>query len=156
MQKYKVYLNNELKVIIDNWEDLCSKYVVINAAGGVVYNSKNQVLMIFRNKRWDLPKGKFEVDETIKDCALREVEEETGVRNLRIVSKFENTYHIYEKNKKKILKRTYWFKMITCSTNQLIPQVEEGITKAEWVCEKDIVKKLENAYENIKQLFLDE
>ena len=61
MQKYKVYINKELKIITDNWDDFCAKYILIQAAGGLVYNSKNQLLMIFRNGKWDLPKGKLEV-----------------------------------------------------------------------------------------------
>jgi len=156
MQKYKVYINKERKIITDNWEDFCSNYTLINAAGGAVYNSKNQLLMIFRNSKWDLPKGKLEVGETIQECAIREVEEECGVSNLHIVSELPKTYHAYEMNAKAILKRTYWFKMNTSYSNELIPQIKEGITKVEWVNEKDILKKLENTYGNIKELFLDE
>ena len=76
MQKYKVYTNRECKIITDNWEAFCSKHTLIEAAGGLVYNIENQLLMIFRNNKWDLPKGKLEVGENIQECAIREVEEE--------------------------------------------------------------------------------
>ena len=156
MQKYKVYINKEPKIIVDNWDDFCSRFKLINAAGGVVYNHDNQVLMIFRNGKWDLPKGKLEVGEHIRECGIREVEEECGVSNLEIVSELETTYHTYELNGEPILQRTYWFKMCTDFNNELIPQINEGITKVEWVSQEDIVKKLENSYDNIKDLLIND
>ena len=153
MQKYKVYINNSLKIITDNWEEFCAGYKIIESAGGLVYNNKNQLLMIFRNGKWDLPKGKREVDENIKACAIREVEEECGVDNLKIISELQSTYHTYKLNGKAILKRTFWFKMNTTYSGELIPQKEEGITKVEWINEADIVLKLKNTFGNIKELF---
>ncbi len=61
---------------------LFKKMKVITAAGGMVVNPKKEILFIYRNRRWDLPKGKTEKNEGIETCAIREVEEETGVRNL--------------------------------------------------------------------------
>ena len=80
--------------------------------------------MIFRNSKWDLPKGKLEVGENIQECAIREVEEECGISNLEIVSELSSTYHTYEMNGKAILKRTYWFKMNTNYDNKLLPQIK--------------------------------
>ena len=153
MQKYKVYINNSPKIITDNWEEFCSDYSIIEAAGGVVYNDKNQLLMIFRNEKWDLPKGKLEVDENIKECAVREVEEECGVDNLKIISELLSTYHTYKLNGKAILKRTFWFKMLTNYNQELVPQAKEGIIKVEWVNKEDIPYRLNNTYGNIKELF---
>ena len=96
MQKYKVYINNKLKIITDNWESFCAGYKLIEAAGGLVYNDKNQILMIFRNGKWDLPKGKLEVGENIEQCAIREVEEECGVSGLTITQQLQKTYHKWE------------------------------------------------------------
>jgi 8-oxo-dGTP pyrophosphatase MutT (NUDIX family) len=152
MQKYKVYINRDLKIISDNWDVFCSKYILIEAAGGVVQNISKQTLMIFRNGKWDLPKGKLEFDENSQECAIREIEEECGVNNLQIVSELQTTYHIYEEKGKSILKRTFWFRMKTNYINKLIPQINEGITKAEWVNKQDIAKRLENSYPNIKDL----
>ena len=154
-QKYKVYINNEPKTITDNWKSFCADYSLIEAAGGLVYNSDNQLLMIFRNGKWDLPKGKLEVGENIKECAIREVEEECGVLGLSIAKPLQDTYHTYEINEQKILKRTYWFEMSTRFKGELIPQNEEGITKVVWVDEQNIAEKLDNSFGNIKELLQD-
>ena len=130
--------------------------MLIEAAGGLVYNLDNQLLMIFRNGKWDLPKGKLEPGENIRQCAIREVEEECGVKNLTISKKITDTYHTYELKGNPILKRTYWYMMNSDFDGKLVAQIEEGITKVEWVNEEDIAKKLENSYGNIKELFLNE
>ena len=112
--------------------------------------------MIFRNGKWDLPKGKMEIDEDIKTCAIREVEEECSIKGLQITQKLIDTYHTYELMGEKILKRTFWFKMRTNFNGILKPQTEEKITEACWVNEKDIAEKLNNSFENIKQLLNNE
>jgi len=155
-QKYKVYINNKPKIITDNLESFCSAYKLIKAAGGVAYNNQNQILMIFRNGKWDLPKGKLEIDEDIKTCAIREVEEECGIIGLQITQKLIDTYHTYELKGEKILKRTFWFKMKTNFNGSLKPQTEEGITEVCWVNKEDISKRLNNSFENIKQLLNNE
>ena len=156
MQKYKVYINNNLKIITENWESFCADYKLIEAAGGLVYNDTNQLLMIFRNGKWDLPKGKLEVGENIEQCAIREVEEECGISELKIMQKLKETYHTYEINGGKILKCTYWFTMRSSFKGNLVPQTKEGITNVEWVNKEGITKKLEDSYGNIKELFLNE
>jgi len=156
MQKYKVYINNSLEIITENWGNFCAGYKLIKAGGGLVYNDKNQLLMIFRNGKWDLPKGKLEIGEDIEQCAIREVEEECGVSGLIITQQLQETYHTYEINGQKILKRTYWFEMQSSFKGNLVPQTKEGITAVVWVNEEGIAKKLEDSYGNIKELFLNE
>jgi len=151
-QKYKVFINNKPKVIVDNWKEFCSKFTLIKAAGGLVFNHENELLMIFRNGKWDLPKGKLEKEESVEKCAIREVKEECGIDDLQIIKQLIDTYHTYELNDLKILKRTYWFKMRTAYNGQLAPQIQEGITKANWVKRNEIAEKLENSYGNIVQL----
>ena len=153
MQKYKVYINNTTKVVIDNLETFCSDYLLIEAAGGLVYNSKNEVLMIFRNGKWDLPKGKMEDFEMIENCAIREIEEECGVTGIIIVKKLLDTYHTYNINEIDILKKTYWYKMKTSYSEKLSPQIEEGITKVEWVKSKNLQSRLRDTYPNIIDVF---
>ena len=109
--------------------------------------------MIFRNGKWDLPKGKLEVGENIEQCAMREVEEECGISGLTITQQLQETYHTYEINGQKILKCTYWFKMKSSFKGNLTPQNKEGITVAVWVDEQDIAEKLENSFGNIIELF---
>ena len=154
MQKYKVYLNNKYKIISNDWENFCANYKLIYAAGGVVKNSKNQILMIFKNGKWDLPKGKIENGEKIIDCALREVHEECGVSKLQIINQLQNTYHIYKINNHEVLKCTYWFSMFTNYNKKLFPQINEGITNCEWIGEERISEILEKSHANIKDFLV--
>ncbi len=140
-------------MITDNWKIFCSNYKLIKAAGGVVYNHNNQLLMILRNGKWDLPKGKIEKGESIKACAMREVEEESGVRGLQITQRLIDTYHTYQLNGEKILKHTYWFKMKTNFNGILNPQTEEAITQVCWVNEDEIINKLNNSFKNLSDIF---
>jgi len=149
-QKYKVYINNTRKIIEENWKDFCSKFIMIEAAGGLVFNKDGDILMIFRNGKWDLPKGKLEIGESVEECAIREVEEECGIYGLDITEKIIETYHTYSLKGEEILKRTYWYKMNSNFDGELIPQTREGITKVCWVKKYDISEKIKNSYGNIK------
>jgi len=122
------------------------------AGGGKVYNSKGEILFIFRNDKWDLPKGKTEKNESIEETSIREVEEETGVQGLEIVKPLNTTYHIFKRNGKHKIKVTYWFEMKTMFEGKLHPQENEGITKVEWLSPEASQKALENSYANIKLL----
>ena len=108
--------------------------------------------MIFRNGKWDLPKGKKEKGEETESCAKREVQEECGVRNLEITEKLMDTYHIYTHKGKKVLKRNFWYKMKTDFEGELIPQKKEGIRQVVWVKEEKIKEKIKNSYGNINEL----
>lgn len=153
MQNYKVFTNNKFKTISKNdWDDFVSNYLLIEAAGGLVYNQHNQLLMIFRNTRWDLPKGKIKKNERPEKAALREIEEECGVRDLIIKNKLIDTYHTYILHEKHILKKTYWYKINTNYNSNLIPQLNEGITKVCWVNPNEIKDKLRNSFGTIIQL----
>ena len=122
------------------------------AGGGKVYNAKNQILFIYRNSKWDLPKGKTERRETIEETAIREVEEETGVKNLTITKNLPTTYHIFKRNGKHKIKITHWFEMSTDFSGKLYPQEKEGITKVKWLDDEALKNALENSYANIKLL----
>ncbi|WP_309608138.1 NUDIX domain-containing protein [Flavobacterium sp.] len=135
---------------------LKAKIPVSKAGGGLVYNKKNEVLFIFRNGKWDLPKGGTEKGEEIEDTAIREVEEETGVNNLVIADKLQKTYHIFKRNGIYKLKITHWFEMRTSFEGTPIGQLEEGIEKVAWLNPEQIKEALKNSYENIKLLFLEE
>ena len=122
------------------------------AGGGKVLNENGEVLFIYRNNKWDLPKGKAERNETIDKTAIREVEEETGVKGLKITKPLEMTYHIFKRNGRYRIKVTYWFEMKTNYNGQLTPQEKEGITKVEWLNKKQMKVALANSYANIKLL----
>ena len=134
------------------WEIFIKKFPIIDAAGGLVERSDNKFLFIYRNNRWDLPKGGVEKKELIIEAAQREVKEETGLADLIVINKIGETYHIFKKGKNFRLKRTYWFKMKSDYQGELFPQEEEGIISAEWINKKRIPEIFKNAYENIKEI----
>ncbi|MCL6294270.1 NUDIX hydrolase [Jejuia spongiicola] len=122
------------------------------AGGGKVYNDDGDILFIYRNDKWDLPKGKTEGNETIERTAIREVTEETGVGGLKITKPLETTYHIFKRNGRYKIKITYWFEMKTSFKGKLYPQENEGISKVEWLNKEQTKKALKNSYANIKAL----
>lgn len=122
---------------------------LIVAAGGVVSNNNNEILLIKRFGRWDLPKGKVEPNESISNAALREVTEETGVKNITLGEQIATTYHTYSIHGKQTLKSTHWFKMYTQTNNVLIPQTEEGIEQVKWVNRSDIYVYLAGSYSSL-------
>ncbi|UUC44033.1 NUDIX hydrolase [Flavobacterium cerinum] len=132
---------------------LKAKIPVVKAGGGLVYNKKGEVLFIFRNGKWDLPKGGIEKREEIEETAIREVEEETGVTGLKIVQKLQKTYHVFKRNGRYKLKVTHWFEMKTNFEGITQGQIEEGIEKVAWLKPDEVKEALKNSYENIKLLF---
>ncbi|MDX5584586.1 MAG: NUDIX domain-containing protein [Aureibaculum sp.] len=150
---------NDLYLYDDNiqllFEKFRNSFRVIEAAGGIVKNSKDELLFIFRNGLWDLPKGKIEKNESIKEAALREVEEECGIKQLKLDKLIDRTYHIYKINDLHILKITHWFLMHSDFQGEFFPQLEEGITRVQWVSRKNLTKVLVNTFANIKLLCLN-
>lgn len=135
---------------------LREKIKVVEAAGGLVRNSKRETLFIRRNKKWDLPKGKIEKGETYREAAIREVMEETGIENLEIQDFLMTTYHIFNRNDKFRLKVTYWYEMLSDYEGELTPESAEGIKKVRWKDFDKSKKALQDSYENIKLLFSEE
>ena len=135
------------------WMHFLRHFSIVEAAGGLVRHQDGRFLFIYRNDKWDLPKGRIEKNEPIRIAAVREVEEETGVDGLEIMKPLIETFHVFNRNGKYKLKKTFWFEMKTASTVTLTPQLNEGIEQAVWVLEKEIPQKFENAYENIKQVY---
>lgn len=131
------------------WDSFKSHFDYLEAAGGLVLNPKNEILFIHRLGKWDLPKGKIEKGETTEIAALREVEEECGIKNLKLGDFLIATYHIYYLNGFK-LKTTYWHKMYSSEKEILVPQIEEGIDLVRWKSKEEIKKVLPSTYENIK------
>ncbi|MDZ4681496.1 MAG: NUDIX domain-containing protein [Saprospiraceae bacterium] len=113
--------------------DFFSLFKLIEAAGGLVLNPAGEILFIYRRGFWDLPKGKIDEGESPSEAAVREVHEETGIKQLNLGAELKITYHTYrEKDGRRILKRTYWYRMKT-ETLELHPQAEEDIEEAIWM-----------------------
>lgn len=134
------------------WNAFCNGYTLIQAAGGLVKNEKNEYLLIFRNGRWDLPKGKLEVNEKLEDAALREVEEECGLANLTLGAKLQTTFHTYEMKGVKVLKDSHWYNMGYTGSATLKPQTDEGIEKVEWMNLEQIKEVRTNTYGSIDDI----
>ena len=141
--------SNEFEFILNMFK---KKYPEIIAAGGKVINNKSEILFIYRNKKWDLPKGKAEKNEIISETALREVEEETGIKNLSIIKPLDKTYHIFKRGGKNYLKSTYWFEMQSDFIGKFKPQKKEGITRVEWIGIENLSSILAKSYANIRLL----
>jgi len=141
----------ELNKLFNDFKSYFDKY--IEAAGGLVRNKDNKLLVIHRFGIQDLPKGKTEKNENPETTALREVEEECGIHNLKITGKAKPSFHIYIHKNKKILKKTHWFYMKYEDNEILKPQFEEDIKKVEWCNEKKLSEFQKLTYENLKKYF---
>ena len=126
-------------------------YTIIKAAGGLVLN-EGEVLMMWRLKKWDLPKGKLEKGEKPKQAAIREVQEECNVK-VKSGKKICHTWHTYKKNGKRILKKTYWFRMYCVDDTEMKPQIEEHIEEIRWMNEVELKESLYNSYASIRDVF---
>lgn len=124
----------------------------VEAAGGVVCNERDELLMIELRGRWDLPKGHVEVGETSAQAALREVEEETGIRAAICDQEpLHVTYHAYDTYGRWELKRTSWWRMQSLG-GELRPQLSEGITAARWCNKTEVSACCECSYNTIKEV----
>jgi|SRR6478672_10727692 len=124
-------------------------FKLVKAAGGVVKNKAGEILLILRKGKWDLPKGKLDDNESLSECAIREVKEETGLTRVEGRKEISITYHTYVEFGKHILKETHWYMMKGVATENLIPQIEEGITDIRWVKKDEIENYLHNTYPTI-------
>jgi len=125
------------------------KFTLVQAAGGLVRNENEETLLIFRRGKWDLPKGKLDEGERLEDCAIREVEEETGLKKVKLAAPLLITYHTYHEGTRFILKESHWYTMKTKSGQQLIPQTEEDIQEIKWVADKELKACLKNTFPSI-------
>ena len=150
-----VYFERERITVDDaDFKEFCSHFQEVPAGGGLVRNREGKYLLIYRHDLWDLPKGKQEPDESIETCALREVEEETGLHGLQLGGLICITHHTYQLFGQKILKHTYWYAMTDESEESLIPQQEEDISRAEWVEKELLPEYLEGTYPSIVEVFV--
>jgi len=128
------------------------QFKYIQAAGGAVFNTKNELMLIFRKGKWDLPKGKLDKGETMEECALREVQEETGLTGLKLAKYLTTTYHTYTEFGKHFIKESNWYKMKYAGNETPVPQTEEGITEIKWVPLPGLEKYKKNTYETILEV----
>ena len=124
-------------------------YITVDAAGGLVINEKGEGLFIYKRGKWDLPKGKLESDETIKEAAIREVEEETSVSKVKIVKHLCQTKHTYRtKSGKRAIKRSQWY-LMKAPNQKVSPQAEEDIEEVKWIKPASFETNQANLYTNL-------
>lgn len=125
--------------------------IAVTAAGGVIYREGKKgpdVLLIYRNGVWDLPKGKLEKGESVEECARREVAEEVGIPLPQIEKELIQTVHTYRRSGKEYKKTTHWFKMRTAVQENFTPEKREGIEQVGWVPLEQAKNKV--GYSNLK------
>jgi 8-oxo-dGTP pyrophosphatase MutT (NUDIX family) len=135
------------------WYDFKSHFKYIEAAGGKVINRNNNVLIIHRFGKPDLPKGKIEQGELPEQAAIREVIEECGISEVKIVEELNPSYHIYLIEEQRVLKKTFWYLMKYNGNEVLKPQTNEGISKAEWCNNQILSEYQELTYDSLKTYF---
>lgn len=149
---YKVFINDKPLIITNKlWDEFLKNHTLIEAAGGVVRNKNGEFLIIYRRGKWDLPKGKAELMESMQHTALREVKEECGIVGLSIKNLLAITWHTYREKKKNVLKKTHWFLMETSETT-LTPQTEEDIEKALWVKPEKFRELMRQSYASLQDM----
>ena len=149
-----IYHNNQPVVINSeqDWTLFVEKFKIIHAAGGIVNNENDDILMIFRYGCWDFPKGKVEEGEDWETAAVREVEEETGLHDIILQNPLPNTYHTYVLHDTPILKITHWYAM-QAPQQSLTPQTEEDISQAVWVPREEVAERLSDSYLSLRGLW---
>ncbi len=147
----RVYIPTE--DVEDTYHRICSEFLEVNAAGGLVSNKRGDFLLIRRNGMWDLPKGHQDPGEDITTTALREVREETGIDQLESRGLICITDHCYRRNDIWHLKHTWWYDMLYTDPTDLTPQTEEDISKAAWVAKSSLPPYLLNTYPSILEVF---
>jgi 8-oxo-dGTP pyrophosphatase MutT (NUDIX family) len=143
-------LSNDAKAYL---KKVIKNNTLIEAAGGVVANAKGQFLFIYRNGKWDLPKGKLERREGKKIGALREVEEECGIK-VSASKRICKTYHTYTVKGEVVIKKTYWYNMTYTGAGKLKPQKEEGITQVRWFKREQAGTIIKNTFPSIMDVLM--
>lgn len=141
-----VFIHPDLKALK---KAFFKKFTFIQAAGGIVQNENGELLLIFRRGKWDLPKGKLDKGESLEDCSVREVEEETGLKQVKLVEPLLITYHTYHEGTKFILKESHWYSMKVSGQQELVPQTEEDILETKWVAADALEPYLKNTFPSV-------
>jgi 8-oxo-dGTP pyrophosphatase MutT (NUDIX family) len=151
----KLPANKKLYVLCDHVKEdmdrLFESYDKVMAAGGIV-KRKKRLLFIKRNGFWDIPKGKLDEGETPEDGAMREIEEECGIKDLELIYPIIETYHTYEYKGKPTLKRTFWYAFDYQGTKEVQGQLEEGITEVRWFKKSELTKIRKNTFRSILEV----
>jgi 8-oxo-dGTP pyrophosphatase MutT (NUDIX family) len=147
----RVYTTSDVDKLRINY--LADKPSIV-AAGGMVFNPNGDLLMMIRKGMWDMPKGKLDEGESIENCAIREVTEETGLSSISIVEKLSISYHTYFYNDQLVVKPSHWFKMNFTGIEIPKPQIEEDISEIRWVKKDEARKLLDSMFPSIQEMII--
>lgn len=132
------------------WGVYKKQFIYLEAAGGLVFNQDNNLLVIFRRGSWDLPKGKVDPGETLQETAMREVMEETGILT-KILADLPPTYHTYPYRDSIALKKSVWYEM-QWTEGQIKLQAEEDIEDHAWIAPQQFLEKYHPIYPSIREV----
>jgi 8-oxo-dGTP pyrophosphatase MutT (NUDIX family) len=138
-----IYLHNNIEELK---KAFWKKFMLIKAAGGLVMNEEGELLFIFRRNKWDLPKGKLDEGETLEACAVREIQEETGLQEVQLKKHLVTTWHTYDESGHHMLKETAWYLLSAPKKQALTPQTIEQITQIEWAKPDNLQKYISNTF----------
>ena len=130
------------------------RFQIIRAAGGLVENEHGEILFMYRRGFWDLPKGKIDEGESVETCAIREIQEETGLQELQLINPLCTTYHTYEFRGDEILKESYWFLVRGHASEKLVPQTEEDIQEVKWADRQQVRELMKATYPSIRTVLV--
>lgn len=158
------FIRNQVSIITDNqavliecahvedeFNRIFQNYDRAVTAGGVVSNG-NDLLLIYKEGFWDLPKGFVDEDETLEACAYREIAEECGISGHVLTRKLIETMHTYVFQGRPILKKSHWFLFDYTGTSITSPQHEEGIIEAKWIAKNEVSWLFANCYGSIRDV----
>lgn len=153
MQQEKVHAGVFLHADLEELKKaFYKKFTIMLAGGGLVSNDAGEYLLILRRGKWDLPKGKLDEGETIEECAVREVQEETGLQQVNITAPLLITYHTYHEGTKFVLKESHWYDMRAAGKQPTIPQTEEDIQQIVWAPVQELGSYTGNTFPSIKDV----
>ncbi|RYY44360.1 MAG: NUDIX domain-containing protein [Chitinophagaceae bacterium] len=143
---YGVFKHSNIHELLDAFK---AQLEVIQAAGGLVYTDAGDLLLIHRLGHWDLPKGKLDEGESLEECAIREISEETGAEKLTLEKPLHVSYHTYQQDGRKILKESHWYLVRAAEKTPLTPQTAENIAQCIWVPIGEIQPYIDGSYASV-------
>lgn len=125
----------------------------VKSAGAVVFRRENEeifyLLLHYRARHWDLPKGNIESGEKIRETARREIEEETGIKDLKFIKGFkeriEYSFKSFPKKSKrrpegKDIFKTVVFLLAETGTKEI--KISREHTGYKWLCYEKALRQL--------------
>lgn len=150
-----VYSIKDLFLIHDDPEtlfnDFLSLFDITKSVGGLITNDYDEVLLVKRWHKWDLPKAEFDESKDIAKNIIDSLNAECGLYNLRIEEILDSTYYMFNLNNERILKKVSW-----CKIHQTGPDInssdENSDFKTKWVSIKDLHEYLPNAFDQVAEV----